>query len=546
MSGSPLRIAVLICLLVAFPTTAAPVPMPEVPAKPIEEPTRQLDRLFVKLWEDSKARPAERTSDEEFLRRAMLDLVGRQATVEEVRAYLGDKVGDRRTRLVDRLLASKEFAVHWGDVLTDQLLPHRVEPALRRALSGWLADRLDRNTSYKEITAQLLTATGTPKENGAAAFTLALLGPALPKKDWADLGQFESIALTDQIGRVFLGADLHCIRCHDHPYTADRKQKHFWGVNAFLRQIGRDGDGAETCKLRDDPALNKGGVVFMEKRNGVVLGMKATFLDGKGLAQVGKGTRREALAALVVAWPDFPRVTVNRTWTKLFGRSFLQSPSAEDFGEHNPVVHPEVLDYLSTTFAASGYDLKRLLRWICTSNLYQLRSVGGTPSPDEPLFTRMALRPLTAQQRLRSLLVALRADDTLTAVQRGRLETGWLACFPRPDGDCEAHLVCCTGGVNLGAVPITTAESLHFLLGSEEVQRALAHDKGTVARALAQKKPEAVLDELYLAACNRRPTAAEVKRLTGDLAGLADKQQADFWRDLFFALLCGSEFTHNR
>jgi hypothetical protein len=514
-----------------------------VPARPIEEPTRVLDRLFVKIWENNNASPAERTTDEEFLRRAMLDLVGRPATVEEVRAYLGDKVGDRRTRLVDRLLANKEFGVHWSEVLTDQFLPHKVEPALRQALSGWLADRLDRNVSYKEITEKLLTATGTPGDNGAVAFTLALLGPPLPRKEWNDRGQFESIALTDQIGRVFLGADLHCIRCHDHPFTAERKQKDFWGINGFLRQIGRDGDGAETCKLRDDPALNKNGMVLMEKRNGVVLGMKPTFLGGKPWVPNGKETRREALAALVVAWPDFAPVTVNRTWTRLFGRSLLENAKTEEFGDHNPVVHPEVLDHLSKTFAANGHDLKRLLRWVCTSNVYQLRSVGGTPSADQPLFTRMAMKPLTPRQRLRSLVVALRADETLTAAERRRLEEGWLACFPWPDGNCEAHLVCCTGGVNLGTPPVTTPESLRFLLESQEVQRALAHDKGTVARALAQKKPEVILDELYLAACNRRPSAAEVKRVTRDLP---EKQADDFWQDLFFVLLCSTESAHNR
>src|SRR5262249_15255527 len=155
---------------------------------------------------------------------------------------------------------------------------------------------------------------------------------------WGEQGRFDVVPLTDRLGRFFLGTDLHCVRCHDHPYNPELKQAHFWGVNAFLRQIDRVGDGAGEPAIRDNPELNKGGRVFMERRNGIVLPVLPTFLDGTQLKAEGKRPRREVLASLVPTHPHFHPAVVNRIWTRLMGRGLTEQPGSEDFGEYNPFV----------------------------------------------------------------------------------------------------------------------------------------------------------------------------------------------------------------
>src|SRR5262249_10793492 len=192
------------------------------------------------------------------------------------------------------------------------------------------------------------------------------------------------------------GLQTQCTQCHDHPFNPEWKQNHFWGVNAYFRQVRREGQpppknnrrAMETVVgLTDDPGFNTSGLVFFEKRNGVVLPTKPVFLDGTKLDKSEAGTRRQELALLLTRSKYFPKAYVNRMWGHIFGRGFTNP--VDDFGEHNPPSHPELLEELGEKFEKYGYDSKRLIRWLCNSDAYNLSSLANKSnekSETDPFF----------------------------------------------------------------------------------------------------------------------------------------------------------------
>jgi hypothetical protein len=536
----PILSALAACLLVVLPAAAAPVPEDDPKPRTAEPTTRAVNDILSRAWKDNNLEPAPRTSDAAFLRRVTLDVLGRIPTPEEVRAFEGEQRADKRLRLVDRLLRSHEYAAYWAEVWTDWLLPPRLDPEQRERFVAWLRKHLAAAGSYKELVIKLLGATGKPADNPAVLFTLAYLGQPIPEKQRAAEGQFDLVPLTGRVGRFFLATDLHCVQCHDHPFTAELRQGSFWGVNAFFRQAERVGDGPADFLLRDNPELNKPGVVTYQRRNGRFATTPPAFLDGTGLLASEKRPRREIAALFVTGHPNFSRAVVNRLWAHFFGRDLTETGVVDDFGEHNPFVQPELMDRLARDFTAGGHDLRKLIGWLCASDAYQLRAAPAAPETAQ-LFPRMTVKRLGHRERLGALLTALRADVALTDRQRARLRADWLALAPLPAENCEAHLQ-----IGPAALPEASAAVVRFLWTSPEVQAALAHPQGTVARALALKKPAAILDELCLTALGRPATAAEAARW---LRQLAEKEQTDIraaaWQDLLWAMLASSAFAAN-
>jgi hypothetical protein len=535
------RLALACCLLAPLPAAAAPVPpRPETPVVP--DPTSAaIDELLARSWQEGDdLKPVGRTDDHAFLRRVTLDLAGRIATPDELRAFTADRRADRRLRAIDRLLRSDECNTFWAERMTDELLPPWTDAAWRERFVGMMRDHLARGGSYRDLVKRLLTATGRPAEEPAVIFSLALLGREHPKNRWADDGRFDTIPLVEKVGRNFLAVDLHCIRCHDHPFDPALKQVNFWGMIGFFRQLDRVTEKPGDVLLRDNPGFNANGALFYEKRNGLVLVRRVSFLDGTRLAPEEKN-RREVLADHVTRHDNFAKAFVNRTWAHLLGHGLNQQPPWDDLNENNPFVHPELADRLARDFAASGYDPKKLMRWICASEAYQRCSAGVLPA--DVLFLRAGWRPLTARQRLNATLTALRAEVTLTAKERRTLRDDWLAAQPIAPQNCEAHLV----PADCPPDSPGDLDALRVLLASPEIRTALEHPEGTVALAMKDKTPASVLDELFLTAFNRYPTVRESETLLKQLAEPGRRQvSAAAWQDLFWTMLCSTEFLGNR
>ncbi|MCE9567719.1 MAG: DUF1549 and DUF1553 domain-containing protein [Planctomycetes bacterium] len=392
----PRRLAT--CALAALFATVTTLPAPARDDEDGDEaPTQLINRVLAATWKKNNVTPPRRTTDPEFARKLYPDLIGRAPTAKEIAALEADKAADKREKLIDQLLSDNAWAEHQAKIWTNSLIPAGYKAASKAEFRKWLTGRLVAGTPYTDIVTSLLASNGKTSENGAVHFILANLGAPVPAEKRAEYGQFDMIPLTGRTGRVFLGQGFQCLACHNHPFEASLRQRDFWGVNAFFRQAERvvDPGDATVFELKDSPKLNPDGVVKFQRRTGFWDATGMNFTNGRGPRAEDFRSRRTILAEFVLKNKNFAPVAVNRTWTNLFGRGMLENGEFDDLGDYNEPLHPELLSGLASAFATNGYDQKKLVRWICNSDVYQLHA---TPTDDDdPNFFRIKkTQPLAA------------------------------------------------------------------------------------------------------------------------------------------------------
>ena len=293
-------------------------------------------------------------------------------------------------------------------------------------------------------------------------------------------------------------------------------------MNVFFKQVDREPHNLGRMRntmdvvqqtLKDDPTANKESIASYEERSGVVLYTKAVFLDGrKADFDNPSKTRREVLADLITSSDQFPKAYVNRIWGHLFGRGMNEQATVDDFGEHNKVVHPELLDYLAKEFAAetpeydfnkyNSFDPKKLLYWICTSEAYGLSSVPN-PTNEKPeaevFFSRMLLKAMTPEQLFDSLSLATEGVVEKQSEERKKRREAWMKKLVVNFGDDKGNEITFNG---------TLLQALMLMNGKELGEAIKSKDKGTLYEAMRKARGNASripVDEVYLATLNRRP-----------------------------------------
>jgi hypothetical protein len=522
--------------------------------QPQDRPGELIEEHFRKHWQAEKITPSVAASDHAFLRRASLDLIGRVPTRAEREAFFKDPAKIRRARLIDRLLDDADYAHHWGNIWADWLLGARDDPAVKAALQDWLRRHLAMGGSHKLMAKRLITATGSTRDNPAVFWIVAHRGESFAKKKWAEYGQFDMNALTNLSSRLFLGKRVQCVQCHDHPFGTDLRQDHFHALNGFFRQVSfRDLEiGKERhVEVGDDPKLHERGIMFYERRNGVIRFTVPRYFDGAKWDAKSKQTRRQFLADQVVQDPYFARAYVHRIWGYLFNYSLTGYPDADDLGDHCPEsYHSDVVNRLAKEFVKSEYDPKAIFRIMCTSEAYGLSSVANKTNAgsDKAMhFGVRQVRPLSPEQFVDSLIVVLRPK--LERDARAVLSRSWLNEFQglsrQPPSHCDAE--------NLGAPAGFSSDQVFWVMNSKTIHRALTEDNAVVAQALRQKTVEAALDYLFLAAVGRPPTATESKALSNPKAARLAKQvdltridmRRGYYEDILWGLLNSAEFATN-
>src|SRR5438067_5046684 len=265
-------------------------------------------------WKENKRTPSDRCSDYEFIRRASLDIIGRIAKPAEIREYMAWPADQRRSKLIDKLLKSRDFPENFANLWANLLMTRVGPPRQHMQMQVWLTEQFDKgNADWSKMVTSLVTATG--KDNGdgdqaAINFLLAHLGERVQGNPQEN-GQWTMVPATSRITRLFLGLRTQCTQCHDHPFYDEWKQENFWGINAYLRQIdapkqpsllmNKKKDKDDHFTLQDNPNYNKSGLVAYERKSGLVEVTKAMFLDGAKLPAKFEGTRREELARRVIA-----------------------------------------------------------------------------------------------------------------------------------------------------------------------------------------------------------------------------------------------------
>lgn len=536
-------------------TPAVAVAPGQVPAAK-DEAVKAINDLLEKSWKDNKLDPSPVISDYEFIRRASLDIIGRIAKPSEIDAFLKESPATRRSSLIDRLLKSEEYSRNWANIWTTWLMTRAGDPIHHEQMNMWLEDHFAKGTPFKEIVEKLITATGANNENGAVNFILAHLGEPVPPAKRAEEGQFEMVPITSRVTRLFLGYQTQCTQCHNHPFNPEWQQSHFWGVNAYLRQVDapegasraaqnrRDMPGRKLT-LRDSAGYNKDGRIFYEKRSGVVMSTKPVFLDGRKIPEDSKLSRRDILAQYVTSHDNFSKAFVNRMWGHFFGRGMNENAPVDDFGEHNKVVHPELLDTLAKAWAGTGgYDPRAMIRWICNSKAYNLSTQANATNDKqehEPFFSRMLLKSMSPEQLFESLMIATQMDQTKD--QKKALREQWMKNLIVNFGDDEGNEVTFNG---------TVVQAL-LMINGKDINEAIFNRGGTVGHAIKKGNPRAIVDDLFMAALNRRATNNEYAALmtgaNGKLALLKmripDRDAAAPWQDLLWALLNSNEFILN-
>ncbi len=486
-----------------------------------------VDRELFKRLEALKVPPSPRASDAAFLRRASLDLDGRQPTPEQVREFLKDDDPGKRAKLVDRLLADRDFVRFWQIKLGDMLQISNARfgvGAIR--YHDWIHESLTANRPWDQVVRALLTGVGDP--------TAAEGGPVNYALDGAD-----AKIQAEQTARRFLGLRLRCCQCHDHPFDI-WTQDDYYGLAAFFAKVGRDGAAPGRMGkvlVKVDP---KGQLEHPRTHKAA----EPKIPGGPAPKLAEQDDPRAALADWMIG-PDnpfFARAAVNWVWAQLFGGGLVEP--ADDLSRSNPPVHPELLDALAAHFVAHRYDLRDLVRTIATSEAYGLSAatVPGNES-DTRLFSHALPRPLTAHQMADALaqvtdvpnrfgaLGARRALDLRDPTTPSAILDTFGRC-PRVDG-------CST----VGPVALSLRQSL-MLIGGEAVEAKVQDRRGYLANLLELAPSSAdIVENLYLRSLCRPPTAEELAHWTRELS--AAKSLPDAAEDLFWGLLNSREFAFN-
>ncbi len=384
MRSTHLSWAILFSLL-CLPPATLPAQSTSSRSTTAAEMAARIDVLLEERWDSAGISPAAPASDAEFLRRAYLDLTGVIPPVSVVRRYLADPAPAKSAALIDQLLDSPRHATHLANTWRNIILPDGFSAEMGGGASGmqqWLRGRFAQNLRYDRLVGDFLTATGG-SESGPALYYQAL--DAQPEK------------LAASTARIFLGMQLECAQCHDHPFD-DWSQYDFWGYAAFFAQVRGDTQGG-TFSINDVTS----GEVEIPEENEVV---PPKFPGGVQPSGDHQGARRLQLS-IWMSSPNNPflaRATVNRVWSLLFGRGLVNP--VDDLRPENQPIHPAVLDELSQFFVAANYDLRELFRTLAYTKAYQLTSRSESAELGEArsaVFAQMSTKALTAEQLFDSL-----------------------------------------------------------------------------------------------------------------------------------------------
>jgi Protein of unknown function (DUF1549)/Protein of unknown function (DUF1553) len=485
--------------------------------------TARIDELLTAAWAGQHIDPAPLAGDAEFLRRVSLDLTGTVPTVSEVRTFLADTHPEKRARVIDRLLDSHRHADHLATTWRNMMVPRgsTVDGFDGQAgLQRWLRTEFAKNARYDQMVADLLVATGAARQGPGLFFTAFDLKPE---------------ELAANTARMFLGIQIECAQCHDHPF--DRwTQQDFWGYAAFFARLGRDGDmrPGQTMRLID----KRTGEVMLPATSVVV---PPRYPRGEVTMDDNFGTRRMKLGVWMVSRdnPFLARAAVNRVWANLFGRGLVEP--VDDLSDRNPASHPELFDELAAYFTETGYDLRNLLRTLANTRAYQLSSRTPGDEPVRPeLFARATVRSLTAEQLYDSMIRVALVGDADAA--RGQSDSGFdvrrQAFVAKMQSQTQSRLDYDAG----------VAQVLELLNGSEIATATAAPTSGMLAALEAPAFTDRERVEiLFLATLARSPDEHELARSLEHLAqgNSAGGETSSALGDILWALANSAEFGLN-
>lgn len=510
---------------------ARPIELDQVDAISADELAAHIDAHLTAAWKSANITPAPPATDSEYVRRIYLDLIGRIPSVAETLDFLDDARPNKRQLLVDNLLERGAWAAHFANTWRDLLLAGSNNPELRNqvsALETWLRLRFAVNMPYDRLARELITAEVQAAQN---------VDPNQPSPAaFFQSAEFKPELLAASTSRVFLGIQLQCAQCHDHPFASWKRQQ-FWQFAAFLK----DSASTETAS----PVANV--LAVFQDSNSIKIPdtqivVKPEFLDGTTPNFVSGQAKRTILARWITDQrnPWFAQAAVNRLWDHFFGRGLVNPVDHLDTA--GPPSQPELFDELAQQFILHGYDLKYIIRAITASDAYQRSSQQTSDVVSDQqlaLFARMPLRRMSGDQLYASFVEA-------TGYQSPAVSNSPLAdASPRDDFQSRFN----DSSVPRTEAPTTILQALSVMNG-KYVAVATDPKQSRVFAAIADApylNTSGRIELLFLAALSRRPDAAEQQTITRYLASANSNSHNEraALADVFWALLNSAEFVLN-
>jgi mono/diheme cytochrome c family protein len=492
--------------------------------------TNYIDTLVDENLHKLRILPSGICTDEEFVRRAFIDIAGVYPEANDIRNFTADKNPDKRGALVDKLLERKEFTelwvMKWAELLQIRSsINNNQPPFYKNALLyyNWLSERIGKNIPINEIVVELLSATGGTVSSPAVNFYQT---------------ELDQLKLTENVAQVFMGMRIQCAQCHNHPF--DRwTMDDYYGFKAFFAQIGR--------KQTDDPAEvivfnSKGG----ESRHFLTQAvMKPKFLGGETPEMKPGEDRRKVLAEWMASPrnPFFARNIANIIWSHFTGVGVVEP--VDDVRVSNPPSNPELLTALAQHLTDYKYDMRKFVRDICTSQTYQRSTkVNETNAGDKKNFSHAHVRRVRAEILLDSIsqitetpnkFQGLPLGARAVQIADGAVTNYFLTTF----GRAKRESVC---SCEVKMEP-TLSQALHLMNG-DAVNDRIKQGR-VVAKMVQEKKSDReIVEDLFLRVFGRAPNDKEWSSVQQALASDPGGRQIVL-EDLFWALLNSKEYYFN-
>ena len=493
------------------------------------------DLVYAKL-QKLRILPSAPATDEQFLRRAYLDLVGLPPTEEEYKRYMADRAADKRAKLIDALMARVEFAdvwaTHWAEWLKVRSDHNNAAFGTDRkaayAYYGWIREQMKRDTPLDQFVRAQVAGTGSNLQNPPVN-----LYTMLPQ------GQFDPKGVAQDFAQVFTGVRVQCAQCHNHPF--DRwTQEDYYGFVSFFTGVKRKvASEAREMYVFDDP--NAAPAKHLLDGHPV----PAHFLGGEAPDVKGKDPRA-ALAEWLTSKDNalFRQNLANRIWAQFFGRGIVDP--IDDVRISNPPSNRELLEELGKRLADYGYDARRLIRDICASRVYQAAvAANDSNRDDESQFSHQRLRRLRADVMLDALAQITETPSDFNESPRGvRAMQLYEGLYRSNNYFLKTFGASSRDSVNASETRLepTLAQALHMVNGNT-IEGKLARSQVVPSMLKAGKKPGEIIDELFIRTLSRKPSETESKKMMALVsANPGDKNGYD---DVLWALVNSTEFEFN-
>jgi len=484
-----------------------------------------IDELVQAKLKQLRMDPAGRCSDEVFLRRVFIDLVGMLPTEEEYQQFMSSTEPDKRDKLIEELLGRKEFTEVWVSKWAEWLMMRSnnniVSTKSIALYYTWLSEAIADNVPLDQMVRDILGSNGGTFKSPATNFYQI---------------ERDTLKVAENVAQIFMGMRIQCAQCHNHPF--DRwTQDDYYGFAAFFSQVGRK-QGED---YREIIVFNSGGGEVRHPVGNRV--MPPTYL-GAGPADVAGKDRRVVLADWLASPqnPFFAKNFANRVWQHFFGLGIVEP--VDDVRVSNPPSNEPLLNELARRFTESRYDFKQLVREICQSETYQRGTeTNATNELDSRNFARQQLRRIKAESLLDILSQVTNTKDKFPrlplgarAVQiaDGATSTYFLTTFGRATRETA-----CSCEVKMEP---TLSQALHLLNGDSTNNKIQQGNLIATWQKEGQTPPQ-IIERLYIRTLTRKPLYEEQQSLQQLFPeGQNPKPVLD---DIFWALLNSREFVFN-